>query len=148
MKAKCFLHFLTAILHRSLRGDFFSFSSDNLLFPISIWTFISLFFFGLLFPFTIWTFFSLFLFLFWFAFISFQFFAVTHLGFFQVFFCLTSHNTMKEKKIGKQCVSEFFGFKFNEPIKSDKSNILLLQFSDQVCQILGVNSISKVKSKK
>ena len=62
---KAFLHFLTAILHRSLRGDFFSFSSDNLLFPISIWTFISLFFFGLLFPFTIWTFFSLFLFLFW-----------------------------------------------------------------------------------
>ena len=35
--------FLTAILHRGLRNDFF-FSFSNLLFPIFIWTFISLFY--------------------------------------------------------------------------------------------------------
>ena len=56
-------YFLTAILHRGLRNDFF-FSFSNLLFPIFIWTFISLFYLdfyfpflsGLLFPFSIWTF--------------------------------------------------------------------------------------------
>ena len=39
-----FFLFLTAILHRGLRNDFFfHFFSTNLLFPISIWTFIPLF---------------------------------------------------------------------------------------------------------
>ena len=62
--------FLTAILHRGLRNDFF-FSGHiyffhilfGLLFPFSIWIYISLFcldfyfpfLFGLLFPFSIWT---------------------------------------------------------------------------------------------
>ena len=66
--------FLTAISHRGLRNCFFTL---HLLFPISIWTFISHFLFGLLFPFfyldfylpflfgllfpfSIWTFISLF----------------------------------------------------------------------------------------
>ena len=40
--------FLTAILHRGLRNDFFF--NSNLLFPIFIWTFIFPFLFGLLFP--------------------------------------------------------------------------------------------------
>ena len=52
---------MTAILHRGLRNDFFS--NSDLLFPISIWTFISLFsldfyfpfLFGLLFSFSLWT---------------------------------------------------------------------------------------------
>ena len=56
--------FLTAILHRGLRNDFFLFLQPIYFFPFSIWTFISLFFldfyfpflFGLLFPFSIWTF--------------------------------------------------------------------------------------------
>ena len=54
--------FLTAILHRGLRNDFFF--RSHLVFPYFIWTFISLFFldfyfpflFGLLFPFSFWTF--------------------------------------------------------------------------------------------
>ena len=50
--------FLTAILHRGLRDFFLSLS--NLLFPISIWTFIFLFLFGIFFPFSLWTFISLF----------------------------------------------------------------------------------------
>ena len=41
--------FLTAISHRGLRNCFFF--TLHLLFPISIWTFISHFLFGLLFPF-------------------------------------------------------------------------------------------------
>ena len=52
--------FLTAILKRDLRNDFFFFST-NLPFPIFIWTFISPFLFGLLYPFSFWTFISLFL---------------------------------------------------------------------------------------
>ena len=71
--------FLTAILHRGLRNDFFfslrSFTFHILfgllfpfLFPFSIWTFLSLlyldfyfpFLFGLFYPFSIWTFLSLF----------------------------------------------------------------------------------------
>ena len=74
--------FLTAILHRGLRNDFFFhyvhllsiFYLDfyfpflfGLLFPFSIWTFLSLlyldfyfpFLFGLFYPFSIWTFLSL-----------------------------------------------------------------------------------------
>ena len=46
--------FLTAILHRGLRNDFFF--NSNLLFPIFIWTFIFPFLFGLLFSFFLWTF--------------------------------------------------------------------------------------------
>ena len=49
----CISPFLTAILHRGLRNDFFL---GLIYFPYSIWTFVSLFylgisFFGLLFPF-------------------------------------------------------------------------------------------------
>ena len=62
--------FLTAILHRGLRNDFFFsfFFNTDLLFPIFIWTFLSHLYldfsfpfpFGLFFPFSIWTFISLF----------------------------------------------------------------------------------------
>ena len=74
--------FLTAILHRGLRNDFFFFSQFTfsnfyldfyfflfrLLFPFSLWIFISLFyldfffpfFFGFLSPFSLWTSISLF----------------------------------------------------------------------------------------
>ena len=56
--------FLTAILHRGLRNDFF-FLQPIYFFPFSIWTFTSLFFmdfyfpflFGHLFPFSIWNYF-------------------------------------------------------------------------------------------
>ena len=57
-------HFLTAILHRGLRNDFFFISI-----PIYFFQFL----FGLLFPFSIWTFISLFYFIFQFHFFEFQF---------------------------------------------------------------------------
>ena len=60
----CF-DFLTAILHRGLRNDFFFFfSSANLLFPLFYLDFYFPFLFGLLFPFSIWTFFFSFSFFF------------------------------------------------------------------------------------
>ena len=80
------IDFLTAILHRGLRNDFFfslqfTFSNFYLdfyfpflfghLFPFSIWTFIFLFLFGLLAPFFIWDF--LFQFEFQFDYFEFQF---------------------------------------------------------------------------
>ena len=47
-----FCLFLTAILHRGLRNDFFfSFFNSDLLFPIFVWTFISLFYMDFYFPF-------------------------------------------------------------------------------------------------
>ena len=52
--------FLTAILHRGLRNDFFF--NSNLNFPIFIWTFIFAFLLGLLFSFFLWSFIFCFLF--------------------------------------------------------------------------------------
>ena len=75
--------FLTVISHRVLRNDFFFRSQVfshilfGLLYPFSIWSYISLiyldfyfpFLFGLLFPFSIWTFISLFFLVFYFPFL-------------------------------------------------------------------------------
>ena len=67
-----FTQFLTAILHRGLRNDFFSQPFTQflfgVLFPFFVWTFIFLFSLGfyfhflfrLIFPFSLWTFISLF----------------------------------------------------------------------------------------
>ena len=84
-----YIYFLTAILHRGLRNDFFfslrSFTFSNfyldfyfpflfgLLFPFFIWTFIFPFLFGLLFPFSHWTFISL---LFLFSLFSLDFYSI------------------------------------------------------------------------
>jgi hypothetical protein len=113
-----YIYFLTAILHRGLRNDFF-FHYVYLLFPIFIWTFISLFSLDFYFLFLFGLLFSLFSLDFYFPFLigllfpfyfSFPFFLWTfiqsqsHFGFLPNFFHCTSQFYVIVKKSKLQSV--------------------------------------------